>query len=229
MWAPLGGENEEELSVSTYAGENAGERGSCCIASDDVSNDLGTSSDVRPTLSLRRLSLSPSSSVPSLASENSSSSPSSSFFAIVSGRGLSSRLISKTGSSSSQIPSPSQSTRSNGGFMFKLGQNTSRRLLKGILVSLLSLAVALISSVTVRIRSRFSSGSCLMRTWKASRRDFEGGFIPVKVGIARVDREGGFLIAGKGRPLPRGPEGNPGPLETLVLGAAGSAALLALS
>ncbi|KAF9526509.1 hypothetical protein CPB83DRAFT_857647 [Crepidotus variabilis] len=61
--------------------------------------------------------------------------------------------------SSGQIPGASQRTLSNGGLIFRLGQNTSIRFVSGIFVSLLSLAVSLIRSTTVRMRSRFSVGS----------------------------------------------------------------------
>lgn len=97
--------------------------------------------------------------------------------------------------------------------MFKLGQNTSNRLLRGIFVALLFCAVALISSVTVRSRSLFSSGSFKMSDWNAFKRDLDGGRILVNEGIASVDREGGFLMAGRGIPPFLGLLGRPGPRE----------------
>jgi hypothetical protein len=93
--------------------------------------------------------------------------------------------------------------------MFKLGQNTSSRLLSGILVDLLSDAVAMINSVTVRSKSLFSSGSCEMSDWKAFRRDLDGGRMPVNVGMASVDSEGGLRKAGRGIPLSLGLPGRP--------------------
>jgi hypothetical protein len=95
--------------------------------------------------------------------------------------------------------------------MFKLGQNTSNKLLSGIFVAVLFCAVALINSVTVRSKSLFSSGSCEIRDWNALRRGLDGGRIPVNEGIASVDREGGFLNAGRGIPLFLGLLGRPGP------------------
>jgi hypothetical protein len=109
------------------------------------------------------------------------------------------------------MPSASHNTRKSGGFMFKLGQNTSKRLLKGILVSLLRLAVALMRSVTVRNKSRFSSGSLAIRDLSAFRRDSEGARMPEKFGIARVDSDGGLRMAGA-LPVALGPAGKVGPL-----------------
>lgn len=76
--------------------------------------------------------------------------------------------------------------------MLRLGQKTSNKLLKGIFVALRSSAVALMSSVTVRMRSLFSGGSCDINDLSALIKEREGGRIPVKLGIANVDREGGF-------------------------------------
>lgn len=127
----------------------------------------------------------------------------------------------------SHISSASHSTRSSGGFILRLGQNTRSRLLSGIFVSLLSLAVALMSSVTVLIKSRFSSGSWKSRERKAFISDLEGGRMPANEGIASVEREGGLRIAGR---LPmRGPEGNPGPLRPDRGGLEDSDALALLS
>jgi hypothetical protein len=105
-------------------------------------------------------------------------------------------LRSVTGDDS-QIPSPSQSTFKSGGLMLKLGQKRSNKLLKGILVFLLLPAVALIRSTTVRIRSRFSGGSCWISDLIAPRRVLEGGRMSWKEGRANVDREGGFRMTGK--------------------------------
>jgi hypothetical protein len=92
--------------------------------------------------------------------------------------------------------------------MFKLGQNTNSKLLKGILVSLEFFAVALMSSVTVRIRSRFSCGSWAMSDLSALTRDWDGGLKPEKFGNASVERDGGFLSI---ESPPRGPVGRDGP------------------
>lgn len=70
-----------------------------------------------------------------------------------------SRLISSGGiGPASQMSELSQSTRNNGGDMFKLGYRTRRRLLRGIFVSLLSLEVARMRSTTVCKMSLFSTG-----------------------------------------------------------------------
>jgi hypothetical protein len=97
--------------------------------------------------------------------------------------------------------------------MFKLGQKTSKRLLSGIFVSLLSFAVARISSVTVRRRSRFSSGKRLISDLIVFNSARDGGRIPLKLGMAKVERDGGFLRAM--RPL-FGPDGKVGPLPPIV-------------
>lgn len=79
--------------------------------------------------------------------------------------------------------------------MLRLGQNTSNKLLKGIFVSLLCLAVALIRSTTVCSRSRFSCGSAATRPFSAFVRDSEGGRMPVKDGMASVESDGGLRKA----------------------------------
>lgn len=119
-------------------------------------------------------------------------------------------LISSTGDSIgvlSQIASDSHRTFNNGGFMFKLGQNMSKRLLSGIFVAFVSRAVALMSSVTVWMRSLFSAGSWCKRALSALMKAREGGRIPAKDGMANVEREGGFRNACVDR---LGPEGRPG-------------------
>lgn len=69
-------------------------------------------------------------------------------------------LISSTSIGlSSQRPSASHNTLRRAGDMPSEGQKTSSKLLRGILVSLLSFAVALINSTTVLRRSLFSTGS----------------------------------------------------------------------
>lgn len=93
-----------------------------------------------------------------------------------------------------QISSDSHKTRRRPGFMFKLGQKRRRRFAKGIFVWWLLLAVALMSSIKVKSKSRFSLGSRVIRPASAWIDDCEGGGTPTKVGIARVDSEGGFLI-----------------------------------
>src|SRR5882762_655066 len=95
--------------------------------------------------------------------------------------------------------------------MLRLGQNTSKRLLKGILVSLLRYAVALIRSVTVRNKSRFSCGSPATSDLRAFTRDLEGARMPEKFGIASVDSDGGLRITGTPPPA-LGPAGKAGPL-----------------
>lgn len=57
------------------------------------------------------------------------------------------------------MSSDSHSTFNSDGFMFKLGHKTSKRFARGILVCLLPIAVAFISSVKVNSRSRFSLGN----------------------------------------------------------------------
>ena len=101
----------------------------------------------------------------------------------------------------SHIPSASHNTRNSGGFMLRLGQNTSKRLLKGILVSLLRFAVALIRSVTVCNKSRFSWGSPAMSDLRAFTRDSEGARMPEKLGMASVDSDGGLRMAGTFPPV----------------------------
>ena len=109
-----------------------------------------------------------------------------------------SRLISKTSWSSewlvgtSQMVSTSHKARSIGGFMLRLGQKTSNKLLRGIFVSVLCLAVALIRSTTVCSKSRFSCGSAATRPLKALIRDSEGGRMPVNDGMASVESDGGL-------------------------------------
>lgn len=53
-------------------------------------------------------------------------------------------------------PSASESARSNGGLMCNVGQKTRMRLLRGIFVTLLALAVTFTTSTTVFSRSLFS-------------------------------------------------------------------------
>jgi len=57
----------------------------------------------------------------------------------------------------------SHSTLNRDGFIFRLGQKTSNKFAKGILVCLLLSAVAFISSVRVSSRSRFSLGNLAIR------------------------------------------------------------------
>lgn len=67
------------------------------------------------------------------------------------------------------------------------------------------------TSTSVRSKSRFSSGSWETRALNALMREIEGGGMSLNVGIANVDKEGGFFIPG-GRPPPGlGPEGRPSP------------------
>lgn len=122
----------------------------------------------------------------------------------------SSRVISNTDtvSSPSQISVASQSTLNNGGLILRLGQNTNNKLLNGIFVCWLSLAVARINSATVRMRSLFSTGSWPTRDLKALRSPRDGGRMLLKLGIANVESEGGFRKPCK--PL-LGPEGSVGP------------------
>lgn len=103
----------------------------------------------------------------------------------------------------------SQSTRNSGGDMFRLGYRTRRRLLRGIFVSLLSLEVARMRSTTVCRMSRFSTGRQVMRCRSTPRSVADAGRTPAKLGIARVDREGGLRRAGP----PRGLDGRPNPLS----------------
>jgi hypothetical protein len=126
-------------------------------------------------------------------------------------------LISTTSGSpdsSPQTPSASHKTRRSGGFMLRLGQNTKRRLLRGIFVSLLCFAVARMSSVTVRIRSLFSGGSWPINDLRALRRDWEGGRMELKLGIASVESDGGLRIAWTFL----GPEGSEGPTGPFTRG-----------
>jgi hypothetical protein len=97
--------------------------------------------------------------------------------------------------SPSQIPSASQSTLRSGGVIFKLGQNTSNKLLNGIFVSLLLPDVARINSTTVLSKSLFSRGSRKIRERIERMRTGEGGGIDLKEGMASVDRDGGFRSA----------------------------------
>lgn len=78
--------------------------------------------------------------------------------------------------------------------MFKLGQKTSSRLLRGIFVSLLAWYVALISWTMVRIRSLFSCGSRAMRDLRFLTRALDAVGMPLKLGIARVDSDGGLRM-----------------------------------
>jgi hypothetical protein len=112
----------------------------------------------------------------------------------------------------SQMPSHSHNARSSGGVIFRLGQNTKSKLLRGILVSLECLAVDLMSSVTIRMRSRFSSGSRKMRDLNALTRLGDGGLLVEKLGSASVDSDGGFRIIVS--PF-RGPVEKDGPLLPL--------------
>ena len=131
------------------------------------------------------------------------------------------RLISRTGPSSgdsdSQMLSVSHRTLSRGGFMFRLGRNTRSKLLSGILVSLLALSVALMRSTTVRSTSLFSAGNCAMRDRRTFVSGFDAGRMPVSLGIANVESEGGLRRPGCLR-------GSDGPLL-----AANSAASLVLA
>ena len=105
----------------------------------------------------------------------------------------------------------SQRMRRREGFMFKLGQNTTKRLPRGIFVSLLFAAVAMISSVTVNNKSRFSGGSRVIKAVRASRPAGETVRILEKFGIARVEREGGLR-----NEIPFfGPDGSVGPFEPM--------------
>jgi hypothetical protein len=54
-----------------------------------------------------------------------------------------------------------------------------------------------------------------MSDWNAFRRDLDGGRMPVNVGMARVESEGGLRRAGRGIPLFLGLLGRPGPREVL--------------
>jgi len=76
--------------------------------------------------------------------------------------------------------------------MFKLGQNTSNKLLRGILVSLLAFAVARINSTTVRMRSQFSIGSWAISALRVVTNVSEAGGMPLNDGIAKVDSDGAF-------------------------------------
>jgi hypothetical protein len=71
-------------------------------------------------------------------------------------------------------------------------------LLKGIFVILLSFAVALTSSTTVLNKSLFSRGNFAIKERKAEIRLCEAGRIPLKDGMANVDREGGLRKFGAG-------------------------------
>lgn len=106
-------------------------------------------------------------------------------------------------------PSASHSTRKSGGFMRRLGQKTSKRLLNGIFVTFERAAVALMRSVTVRSKSRFSRGKRLMSVDNASSSVLDGNGIPLKLGCANVEREGGLRMPISGPTL--GPDGRPGP------------------
>jgi hypothetical protein len=86
--------------------------------------------------------------------------------------------------------------------MFKLGQNTSKRLPSVILVSLLCAAVARISSMTVNNRSRFSRGNSAMSPAIVSIVVFDVLRIPAKLGIASVDSDGGLRSMGNPRLAP---------------------------
>lgn len=90
-----------------------------------------------------------------------------------------------------QMPSASHKTRRIGGLMFSVGHSTRVKLLSGMRMSF-RWATKLIRSITVRRRSRFSSGRRATRDAKALSRTCDGGRIPEKLGNARVDREGGF-------------------------------------
>ena len=99
--------------------------------------------------------------------------------------------------------------------MFKLGQNTSNRLLKGIFVSLLAAAVARMRSTTVRARSRFSCGSREINVLRSCTSWLEAAGMPWNEGMASVESEGGFR-----RPalkFPFGLLGNPGVGRVVIL------------
>lgn len=81
--------------------------------------------------------------------------------------------------------------------MFRLGQNTRSRLPKGIFVSLQFAAVAWINSTTVYSRSLFSCGSRAMRDAIVRRLSSETVRMPAKLGIARVDSDGGLRSIGR--------------------------------
>ena len=82
--------------------------------------------------------------------------------------------------------------------MFRVGQRTRSRLPRGILVCMLFAAVARTSSATVYSRSLFSGGSCAISEARALRAPVEIVRAPAKLGIARVDNEGGFRRRGDG-------------------------------
>ena len=113
----------------------------------------------------------------------------------------------------SQMPSHSHNARNNGGVIFRLGQKTRSELVRGILVSLERLATDLKSSVTIRMRSRFSSGNRKMSDLNALTSDGDGGLLVEKLGSASVDSGGGFRMIVS--PF-RGPVGRDGSLLPLL-------------
>lgn len=96
------------------------------------------------------------------------------------------------------MSSDSHSILKRDGFIFKLGQNTSSRLAIGIFVCLKLPAVAFIKSVKVINRSRFSLGNREINVAIARIVVCDTVRIAARLGIERVEREGGFLIPGFG-------------------------------